>query len=554
MSNYPKTGDAKGSGEVATGLRMPEVTGPVGKRTEGFRFRTSAGPGDPDGIWYEIFYDVYLKSAGGSFQYEFRYFYRQVKWATPGGAAPRGTNGWGAIGPARELAPPSAPPPPSSIPAGTRLSGLNYTLSISLPLRGSSRPLTQTPVSPTDPVFGWRGTGAGTSQGTPRVGDGAGSPSGPFPTRNPFGYSVPANQDRESGSTGEVGSETSEPGDATDDDPYNNPGPPIPGFTKGGQGRKTEWNPPPIRTITGAYIPVVYDWEGNSVRVDETESETRQSLLGYGSYASRVANKGRIIQWIQFENEWRATAGSVTNEKGEVTDTWDEATPIVPNKKRYGFRFTYNPSEVQFQMSPVPGLDPGVIISGIGRSFPMGDEDGGSISLTTYLNRIEDMAFIRKSGDGFALTSGVNPYGDKKLSPFQLQGIATRGTGIDLEFLFRTTLGRPFPTPRGMTADIGLILGLPLLLQLGGGMSYTGRLTGLSYTHMYFTADMVPTFTQVSMTFTRFPDATSFNEVPNPGDGGNGKNKPGTKGGNNSRPGAGNRGGRGSGGRTGRNR
>lgn len=533
MSNYPKTGDAGGSGRVASGLRFAFLnSGPSGKSTPGLRWKVTlpqTGEIPSWGIWYEIFYDVYLKNATGGWNYEFRYFYREVKWSTPGPQAPAGTNGWGAVGNPREIPPPFGPPTASQvIPQGTKISGLNYSLPYALPLRGTSVPLgPSTAVTPTG--FKWSGSGGGTSAGTPWNGPGA---RPPFPTKNPFGYTgsdggAGSGSDGTGSGTGDTGGGASEP---ADDDPYNNPGPKIPGFTPGGKGRKTQFNPPPIRTITGAYVPVVYDWEGNRVSVDETESSTRQSLLGYGSYASRVGNKGRILQWIQFENEWRADAGNITDPDGNVTDTWDNTTPIVPNGIRYGFRFMYNPSEVQFQMSPVPGLDPGVIISGIGRSFPMGDEDGGSIQLTTYLNRIEDMAFIRKSGESYSLTTGVNPYGDKKLSPFQMKGIATRGTGIDLEFLFRTTLGRPFPTrTRGITADIGLILGLPLLLQLGGGMSYTGRLTSLSYSHMYFTSDMVPTFTQVSMSFTRFPDATSFNKTPNPGDGGSGKNKPGKK-------------------------
>lgn len=507
---WPIPGSNGGTGRLSSGKR---ITGVSTGQKPGLRLTIGAGG---SGTTIEVFYDVYLRSvtAGPTFNYTYRYWYREVveqglasnrTWVVKSESKPRLITSSG-----------------SSL-----TTVLGQSLPVALPFESFRRPGEPNGLIVYPTGFGWKGDGQGTKVGTAYV-DPAGN--APFQGPNPFGAQPdnppPQRPDEDNDGDGTPNSEENGAG-AGDSDPGNNPGPPIPGFDKK---RKTEWNPPPVNTITGAYIPVVYDWEGNEVRVDETEAATRQSLLGYGSYASRVAKKGRIVQWIQIESEWRATAGSATDKDGNTVDTWDSATPLVPTGVRYGFRFTYNPSEIQFQMNPIVGLDPGVIISGLGRSFPMGDEDGGSIQLTTYLNRIEDMAFIKKSGNGFDLTSGVNPYGNKKLTPYYLKGIATRGTGFDLEYLFRTSLGRAFPTKtRGVTADIGLILGLPLLLNLGGGMSYTGRLTGLSYTHMYFTADMVPTYTAVSMSFTRFPDATSFNRNPNPGDGGNGKNKPGKK-------------------------
>jgi hypothetical protein len=95
-------------------------------------------------------------------------------------------------------------------------------------------------------------------------------------------------------------------------------------------------------------------------------------------------------------------------------------------------------------------------------------------------------------------------------------GILDRGTGYDLEYLFRTALGRPWVTQlRGTTADLGVVVGLPMMLNLGGGMKYSGRLTGLTYTHRYFTQDMVPMFTDVQITFTRMPDSVQFSQSGN---------------------------------------
>jgi hypothetical protein len=54
-----------------------------------------------------------------------------------------------------------------------------------------------------------------------------------------------------------------------------------------------------------------------------------------------------------------------------------------------------------------------------------------------------------------------------------------------------------------------------MMLNLRGGMRYTGRLTGLQYTHNAFTQDMVPMFTTVSITFTRMPDSVQYSQSGN---------------------------------------
>lgn len=517
MSNsYPKTGDGGGSGRVATGVRLGYSTG--GK--QGWRFTTGGQSTTPVDT-YEIFYDVYLKNVSGStYNYVYRYWYRAVTLETSSQKPDPNKADW-------------VPKPNSrvnlisvldvSVRKSITVNAVKINLP-NLPLEGDGKvgsPIVS--IVPTSPRgFGWKGAGQGSQAGTIDRGVGRAY----FPSENPFGFSgespAPGNSSGGGGNEDSAGG-TEEPGTSSDE-PYRSEGPPIPGFRKT---RKTFFNPPPVITSTGAYVPVVYDWEGNAVRVDNTEPDTRQTLLGSGSYTQRLKRKATIIQHIEFDDEWRVKqGGSVENEKGKTKDTWTTNDPLVPNGVRYGFRFMYNPSEVSFSMSPVPGIDPGVIISGLGRSFPMGDEDGGSIQITTYLNRIEDMAFLRptKNGWGYA---GVNPYGNRDLPQEHKTGIATRGTGYDLEYLFRTSLGKPYWTQRGiLTADVGLILGLPLMLDLGGGfMRYPGRLTGLSYTHMYFTSDMVPTFTQVTMSFTRFPDAERFNDEPNPGGTGNDKPK-----------------------------
>ena len=88
-----------------------------------------------------------------------------------------------------------------------------------------------------------------------------------------------------------------------------------------------------------------------------------------------------------------------------------------------------------------------------------------------------------------------------------LKGIAERGTMYDLEYLFRASFGRKWKTLwRGDTADVGLIFSLPLRLYLSSKMVYRVRLRGVQFTHKSFTPEMIPLYTEVSLTFERIPD------------------------------------------------
>ncbi len=509
MSSYPKTGDAGGSGRVATGVRIGFASsGPTGKVAPGLRLQVTlpqTGTIPSWGIWYEIFYDVYLKDAAGGWQYEFRYFYREVRWSSPGPMAPPGTNGWGAVGDAREIPTPAGPPTPTqSIPAGTKIPALGVSLPRALPIRGSGYPVGTSPnggVSPQD--FGWTGVGGGTGSGTPGRGPGGATP---FPTTNPFGYD-------NNPSTG-GGAQTTPDGTSTTDDETTEEDKDV-GFSPPKK-RKLRTNPPLISTATGAYVGVSVDGA-----FDPTEPTSRNDILGSGTIWQRRMRKGLIRQYIINENEWKITGGtgSVTTQydkkgKPKKTDSWDADASVLDPKIEYGFRFHYNPSEIGFGTMPVEGLDPALLLSGKDKAYPVAAE-GASVSFNLYLNRIEDMSLLKKTGSN-TVKSWRSLYAGRELPQEDLQGILKRGTGYDLEFLFRTALGRPWVTQlRGATADLGVVVGLPMMLSLGGGMRYTGRLTGLQYTHNSFTQDMVPMFTSVSITFTRMPDSVQYSQSGN---------------------------------------
>lgn len=278
----------------------------------------------------------------------------------------------------------------------------------------------------------------------------------------------------------------------------------------------TRWNPPLIATATGAYVPV--DLGGGSL--DLSEPNTRDIILGSGAVNDRIRRKGYLRQYIVSAEDFRVNTEKETNVE---SPDWDNNQAIIDLDKPwvYGFRFHYNPEQVSMGTLPINNIDPAFIISGKESAFPAAAE-GAQVSFPLYLNRIEDVSLMQQKGyQAFGQQLYKRGYSkkDRKLLDANkrlywrqdLEGIRDRGTGYDLEFLYRCAMGRPFPTAlRGDTADLGIILGLPMQLKLSRYLNYVGRLTQLSYNHVMFSENMVPMFTVVNITFTRIPDAQQF--------------------------------------------
>ena len=313
------------------------------------------------------------------------------------------------------------------------------------------------------------------------------------------------------------------------------------------------------RAATGAYIG---DSDGNGSLDDGIPyryASDRSRVLGPDSEIDRRAKKGVLFQYRAYAEEWAYDAGP----SGQY-DAGNGADDV-----RYGFRFHYNPSTIDFGL-PISGtgVNPALILSGQAQSMPITTGDSmPTVRVNLFLNRIEDMALFtrRPTGDAavdryqreydrwaaavraagtpseaYALL-GAEPkrpkfktyesltipntdtldyfYGKpngKTIPAEDIRGIYNRGTGYDLEFLFRTILGKPWPTLlRGTTADLGIAFGLPSILDFNAGLlpggaphgnRYLGRVSSISYSHLSFNARMVPIWTQVAIDFMRYPD------------------------------------------------
>lgn len=295
------------------------------------------------------------------------------------------------------------------------------------------------------------------------------------------------------------------------------------------------FNPPVIRYASGARnLPSPKD---------------RRLLFTNASQEVRVARKGYIVPDISHaENDWYigSTEGNDTVDLKGKTYPFEQAG-TKQGAIIYGFKFMYNPAVLDFGVSMSEGVNLAFIASGKATAMPIGAASSGSvISLTFPITRIDDISLIRSEQysvrnehyqrqiDAWiqAGRTGTQPdrsdtvvtsfilkklewvYGRKgalKVSQEDLAGIMNRGTMYDLEFLFRTVLGRRWKTIyRDRTADVGLAFGVPLILNLSDSMVYRVRLTNISFSHKSFTPDMIPMYTDVALSFERIPDVIGY--------------------------------------------
>jgi hypothetical protein len=284
-----------------------------------------------------------------------------------------------------------------------------------------------------------------------------------------------------------------------------------------------------------------------TVQLEPDEPEEGESA---NAFLSRLVDLGQIVAGDARLNFARGVV-QLFNRSNASENTIN----LLPGNSQYGFRFMYNPPMINYSLGIAAGINPSYVFgsrSGA-QSMPIFSV-GSQLSLDLVINRVEDVAFLRgiketeeadfraliQKGDGpysswvgknLNVTSQVLPpeEGDNaEDAPVsttyntsvvgtrlgQLLEIRNKGTLHDLEYLFRSMLGRRFLTAyRGETADIGIATGQVLVLYLSPSMVYRVRVSAFNYTHKIFTPDMIPTFTEVSLTFDRVPDALKWDDL-----------------------------------------
>lgn len=165
---------------------------------------------------------------------------------------------------------------------------------------------------------------------------------------------------------------------------------------------------------------------------------------------------------------------------------------------RWGVQFHYNPTSISLSASSISSPD--LSIEAFQQQSDTMNLLGtfGHISFDLYFNRIFDLAYP----GGYEAPLKKN-FGPRKED--QAAMIKKLGTNYDIEYLYRVANGDPRDnTVLGYpSADLGILVHRPCRLDIGP-FKYYGVINNISVNHIMFTPNMIPTFSFVSIGFTRY--------------------------------------------------
>jgi len=236
--------------------------------------------------------------------------------------------------------------------------------------------------------------------------------------------------------------------------------------------------------VSSAYLPI------------KGPNQISYGDVGPGNYdnARKAWNNGGLGRGvIQMDKQFVVSPGSA---QGKAS----EANRVDP--QLYGFKFLYNPSEVEMGWQIQQAMNPTFLASGAD-AFQIISADllASTVSFTVLINRIADFS-VKDFTTAYPSTVTNQEYAK----------ILERGTMYDLEYLFKTLNGpsATFTSPLNFeTADRGWLRPAIVELHLGDRLRYRVRLATFGLKHSMFTDNMVPTLTSVSLTFARFNDAAT---------------------------------------------
>jgi hypothetical protein len=226
-------------------------------------------------------------------------------------------------------------------------------------------------------------------------------------------------------------------------------------------------------------------------------SSNKPAAVGAASdlWTSAKASKGMIVTHV------------VPGESAQYASASFPPTSKAFFGKNYGFQFMYNPATVAMDYVSSPNVDIGMQTSGSEKFNAMGtNKTMSTVTFNIIINRMFDMKYY--DTDGTLKPNGTSAYGGRLPTAAEQKDIFNKGTMYDVEYLLRTLLGftlKSFLRP-GDTADIGYLGARPVELHLGKSLRYWGNVTGVGLNHVIFNENMVPLFTNVSISFSRLPD------------------------------------------------
>ena len=260
---------------------------------------------------------------------------------------------------------------------------------------------------------------------------------------------------------------------------------------------------------------------------------TTSSYLKFGPQVLSAKNDQLITNpgsWTNAQQAWRpGTDGHFQGSKGAIQMSQNLASDAsILTKKNapsglptdttpYGFKFLYNPTSVGMSWGIVESFSPQFEQSGADIATAIGNGLlASTVTFSLILNRIEDMQYIKDSTGELISRTGLNslnfgPY-PSQVSAEERGLIYDRGTMYDLEYLFRATGGynSQYKSSVGnmTTSDKGWLMPIPVELHLGANLRYLVRVSSLDINHAIFNERMVPIFTTVNLTCTRYYDSS----------------------------------------------
>ena len=328
------------------------------------------------------------------------------------------------------------------------------------------------------------------------------------------------------------------------------------GGTKKDPGYTIEFNAPALMSADTTRMPgldVNFKEDERSMRINQSGIGKDRGELLEVNRSQVLRRKGFFIPDTTYADDWadneddeyvegEGASGLTADQQARsqassVKPTLANVNNLFPNGKKFGFRFMYNPVTLQFSTGLTRGVNTSYIFSGAAKAYPSGiSSTNSSIGMNFPISRVDDMGIVEmimsrvRAGDQNIINETYGAVGsvqppiaiqgirgiDHRVSMLDVSEIAKKGTMYDLDYLFRTMLGRQWKTAyRGYTADVGLAFSVPMMLYLSASMIYRVRVSQISYTHKIFTPDMIPTYTEVSLGFERIPDVIEW-DTTNP--------------------------------------
>ena len=237
---------------------------------------------------------------------------------------------------------------------------------------------------------------------------------------------------------------------------------------------KTKWNPP---------LPKV---------LDNPQRRARNTPRGW------LAADPMLITGYELATPGSQPSSDVpTQSGGKDTFGFDQ--------RIYGFRFLFNPTHSSEAYTNTNQIDPLSYMRSMQlQNAPiLPQQSGSSMAVELFLSRVDDMRILRRSNWA--------DYYPEAISEEDRTQILKRGTMHDLEFLFRLTNGKRFPTWWSdiETADWGVFFPRPVIVSIGDGpnsIRIRATISSLNITHSVFAPGMIPTVTTISLSLERLVD------------------------------------------------